>query len=42
MPRSARNEQLMARFNAGLARLRADGTLERFRLDLYRGSGMGQ
>ncbi|MEO9385350.1 substrate-binding periplasmic protein [Chromobacterium phragmitis] len=42
MPRSARNEQLMARFNAGLAKLKADGTLERFRLDLYRGSGMSQ
>ncbi|MBW7567232.1 transporter substrate-binding domain-containing protein [Chromobacterium subtsugae] len=41
MLRSARNEQLMGRFNAGLAKLRADGTLERFRLDLYRGSGLG-
>jgi polar amino acid transport system substrate-binding protein len=39
MQRSPRNEQLMARFNAGLAKLRADGTLERFKLDLYRGSG---
>ncbi|UTH75739.1 ABC transporter substrate-binding protein [Chromobacterium sp. IIBBL 290-4] len=42
MRRSPANAQLMARFNAGLAKLRADGTLERFRLDLYRGSGMGQ
>ncbi|POZ63105.1 substrate-binding periplasmic protein [Chromobacterium alticapitis] len=42
MQRSPRNEQLMTQFNAGLAKLRADGTLDRFKLDLYRGSGTGQ
>ncbi|QEL57373.1 substrate-binding periplasmic protein [Chromobacterium paludis] len=39
MQRSPRNAQWMAKFNAGLAKLRADGTLDRFKLDLYRGSG---